>query len=81
VERRGQESPLQGHPDDIAFSYLVARIIFGAKHPGIPFLLLLAIAADALGLMILAVFYPSGDLRLSTFAIVLRRGDDTGVVA
>ena len=56
---------------DIAFSYLVARIIFGAKHPGVPFLLLLAIADDAFGLMILAVFYPSGDLRLGTFAIVL----------
>ena len=25
---------------DIAFSYLVGRLIFGAKHPGIPFLLL-----------------------------------------
>jgi len=56
---------------DIAFSYLVARIVFGAKHPGIPFLLLLAIADDALGLLILAVFYPSSDLRLGIFAIVL----------
>jgi NhaA family Na+:H+ antiporter len=35
---------------DIAFRYLVARFIFGAKHPAIPFLLLLAIADDALGL-------------------------------
>ena len=34
---------------DIAFSYLAARIVFGAKHPAIPFLLLLAIADDALG--------------------------------
>jgi NhaA family Na+:H+ antiporter len=56
---------------DIAFSYLIARIIFGAKHPGIPFLLLLAIADDALGLMILAVFYPSGEIHLGTVAIVL----------
>lgn len=56
---------------DIAFSYLVARIVFGARHPGIPFLLLLAIADDALGLLILAVFYPSGELHLGTFAIVL----------
>ena len=56
---------------DIAFSYLVARVIFGARHPGIPFLLLLAIADDALGLLILAVFYPSGELRLVEFAIVL----------
>ena len=56
---------------DIAFSYLVARIIFGARHPGIPFLLLLAIADDALGLLILAVFYPTGELRLVAFAMVL----------
>ena len=56
---------------DIAFSYLVARIVFGAKHPAIPFLLLLAIADDALGLLILAVFYPTGALRLGEFAVVL----------
>ena len=48
---------------DIAFSALVARAIFGRGHPAVPFLLLLAIADDALGLMILAVFYPSGPLR------------------
>jgi NhaA family Na+:H+ antiporter len=41
---------------------MVARAIFPASHPAIPFLLLLAIADDALGLMILAVFYPSGPL-------------------
>jgi NhaA family Na+:H+ antiporter len=56
---------------DIAFSYLVARIIFGARHPGIPFLLLLAIADDALGLLILAVFYPTGELRLVAFGVIL----------
>ncbi len=47
---------------DIAFSYLVARIIFGKGHPAIAFLLLLAIADDAAGLVILAVFYPSAEL-------------------
>ena len=52
---------------DIAFSYLAARIIFGAKHPAIPFLLLLAIADDALGLLIIAAFYPTGPLRLVDF--------------
>ena len=50
---------------DIAFSAMVARMIFPAAHPAIPFLLLLAIADDALGLIILAVFYPSGPLSLS----------------
>jgi NhaA family Na+:H+ antiporter len=49
---------------DIAFSYLVARIVFRTGHPAIPFLLLLAIADDALGLLILAIFYPSGDVSL-----------------
>ncbi len=56
---------------DIAFSFLVARIIFGSKHPGIPFLLLLAIADDALGLLVLAVFYPSGVLRPIEFVAML----------
>jgi Na+:H+ antiporter, NhaA family len=56
---------------DIAFSYLVARIIFGPKHPAIPFLLLLAIADDALGLLILAVFYPTGTIRPGEFGVIL----------
>lgn len=49
---------------DIAFSAMVARRIFPAAHPAIPFLLLLAIADDALGLIVLAIFYPSGPLSL-----------------
>ena len=49
---------------DIAFSFLVAKAIF-RRHPAIPFLLLLAIADDALGLVILAIFYPVGDLHLA----------------
>src|SRR6478672_1517731 len=53
---------------DIAFSYLVARLIFPAGHPAIPFLLLLAVADDALGLLLLAVFYPSGPLSPLAFA-------------
>lgn len=47
---------------DIAFSYLIGRIVFGAGHPAVMFLLLLAIADDAGGLLILAVFYPQGEL-------------------
>ncbi|HET9068223.1 MAG TPA: Na+/H+ antiporter NhaA, partial [Amaricoccus sp.] len=47
---------------DIAFSYLVGRMVFGAGHPAVMFLLLLAIADDAGGLAILAVFYPQGEL-------------------
>jgi NhaA family Na+:H+ antiporter len=62
---------------DIAFSAMIARIIFPSGHPAIPFLLLLAIADDALGLIILAIFYPSGALSfpaliaLMTAAILL----------
>lgn len=47
---------------DIAFSYFIGRVVFGARHPAIRFLLLLAIADDAGGLAILAVFYPGEDL-------------------
>jgi NhaA family Na+:H+ antiporter len=56
---------------DIAFSYLAARRVFGAKHPAIPFLLLLAIADDALGLLIIAAFYPTGPLRPVDFGLLL----------
>jgi NhaA family Na+:H+ antiporter len=52
---------------DIAFSYLIARFVFGARHPAIPFLLLLAIADDGGGLLILALFYPTGDVNLPLF--------------
>jgi Na+:H+ antiporter, NhaA family len=56
---------------DIAFSFLAARIILGAKHPAIPFLLLLAIADDALGLLIIAGFYPTGPVRIVELAALL----------
>ncbi len=60
---------------DIAFSLLIAKLIFGTGHPAITFLLLLAIADDAAGLVILAVFYPRGALHpewlLLTFAAVV----------
>lgn len=43
---------------DIAFAWLAARLVFGRNHPVIAFLLLLAIADDAIGLVIIALFYP-----------------------
>lgn len=43
---------------DIALAWLVARLVFGNGHPAINFLLLLAVADDAIGLGIIAVFYP-----------------------
>jgi NhaA family Na+:H+ antiporter len=42
---------------DIALAWLVARAVFGAGHPAINFLLLLAVADDAIGLVIIAIFY------------------------
>lgn len=43
---------------DIALAWLVARAVFGKGHPAVSFLLLLAIADDAIGLGIIAIFYP-----------------------
>ena len=56
---------------DIAFSYLVARLIFGNGHPAIAFLLLLAIADDAAGLVILAIAYPQNPLEPMWFLLTL----------
>jgi NhaA family Na+:H+ antiporter len=42
---------------DIALAWLVARTVFGRGHPAINFLLLLAVADDAIGLAIIAIFY------------------------
>lgn len=47
---------------DIALAWLAARLIFGNNHPVIAFLLLLAIADDAIGLAIIAIFYPNPSL-------------------
>ena len=46
---------------DVAFSYFIARLIFRPHHPAIPFLLLLALASDALGFVAVAVFNPTRD--------------------
>jgi NhaA family Na+:H+ antiporter len=47
---------------DIALTWLVARMVFGKGHPAVTFLLLLAVADDAIGLGIIAVFYGDPDL-------------------
>ncbi|HUF22909.1 MAG TPA: Na+/H+ antiporter NhaA [Vicinamibacterales bacterium] len=71
-----------GHPElsrgwaipcatDIAFSYLAIVAVFNRTHPAVPFLLLLAIADDAMGLVILAVFYPSGELSPGSLVMYL----------
>lgn len=43
---------------DIVLAWLVGRVVFGNGHPAIDYLLLLAVADDALGMIIIAVFYP-----------------------
>ncbi len=44
---------------DIALAWLVARMVFGAGHPAVSYLLLLAVTDDAIGLAIIAIFYPN----------------------
>lgn len=43
---------------DIVLAWLVGRLVFGDGHPAIDFLLLLAVADDAIGMAIIAIFYP-----------------------
>lgn len=43
---------------DIALAWLVIRCLFGKTHPAVSFLLLLAVADDAIGLGIIAIGYP-----------------------
>ena len=43
---------------DIALAWLVAGLLFGKNHPAVSFLLLLAVADDAIGLGIIAIGYP-----------------------
>lgn len=50
---------------DIAIAWLGAKLIFGPNHPAVKYLLLLAIADDAIGLVIIGVFYPSAPIELS----------------
>ena len=63
---------------DIALAWLAARLVFGGGHPAVSFLLLLAVADDAIGLAIIAIFYPDPShpaepmwLFLTTVGIVI----------
>ena len=47
---------------DIALAWLAAKTIFGKGHPAIAFLLLLAVADDAIGLAIIAIAYPNPEM-------------------
>lgn len=54
---------------DVAISWLVAKSIFGKKHPAVSFLLLLAVADDGAGLFIIAAFYPDPQRQVEISAL------------
>jgi Na+:H+ antiporter, NhaA family len=55
---------------DLAIVYFVARLIF-RTHPIIPFLLLLGIASDALGFLVLAAFTQTRDVHFASGALIM----------
>jgi len=59
---------------DIALAWLVARLLFGNGHPAVNFLLLLAVADDAIGLGIIAVFYPDPEFPVQPAWLLLTLG-------
>jgi NhaA family Na+:H+ antiporter len=59
---------------DIALAWLVARTVFGKGHPAIDFLLLLAVADDAIGLVIIAVFYGDPSLPVEPMYLLMILG-------
>ena len=59
---------------DIALAWLVARLVFGNGHPAVNFLLLLAVADDAIGLGIIAVFYPDPEYPVQPAWLLLVLG-------
>ena len=56
---------------DIAFAWLGARAIWGAKHPAVAFLLALAVADDFIGMGIIAVFYPQRDFNFTGLLLII----------
>lgn len=56
---------------DIALAWLIAKLLFGAHHAAVTFLLLLAVADDAIGLVIIAVFYPQPGKEVQPIFLLL----------
>jgi len=56
---------------DIALAWLAARMIFGASHPAVSYLLLLAVVDDAIGLAIIAIFYPNPSMPMEPVWLLL----------
>jgi NhaA family Na+:H+ antiporter len=63
-----EASPGDGWPvpigSDVVLAYLVGRLVFGAAHPALHFLLLVTIGSNILGLVVLGLAFPATDLRL-----------------
>jgi NhaA family Na+:H+ antiporter len=55
---------------DIAYAWLFAKLVFGAVHPAVTFLLVLAVLDDLIGMMIIAVFY-SSDIQYQWMGLVV----------
>ena len=64
---------------DVAACYLVGGLIFG-RHPAVPFLLLLAVASDAIGLVILAAVTPAAPIALMVGLVLVAVGMATAFV-
>lgn len=56
---------------DVVLCYLVGRLIFGSGHPALHILLLITIANDILGLVVVGIAYPTGGLRLAWLGMTL----------
>ena len=58
---------------DIILAWIVGRVVFGDGHPAIDYLLLLAVADDAIAMVIIAVFYPdpNKDVKPAWLLLVL----------
>ena len=56
---------------DIALAYFIARLIFRRSSAAMPFVLLLAIASDALGFLALALFDSGRNLHLVEGALIM----------
>jgi NhaA family Na+:H+ antiporter len=55
---------------DVALAYVIARIIF-PRHPVVPFVLLLALAADAFGFVAMGLFNPMRELKPVVAAVLM----------
>jgi NhaA family Na+:H+ antiporter len=55
---------------DVALAFVIARLIF-PRHPVVPFLLLLALAADAFGFVAMALYHPMSQFDLPVAAFLM----------